>query len=91
MRTGGYRSTRSGRWPRARDSEIIAKHAEANWLNRAPSLQAGDLLAKVQEEAGPRGSYPTPPPETSESPAHPVIDLLLTGRQKLLVDFKHSP
>ena len=39
-------------------SEIIGMQPEANWITRAPSLRAKlILLAKVQDEAGPRALF----------------------------------
>jgi ring-1,2-phenylacetyl-CoA epoxidase subunit PaaA len=63
-------------------SEIIGMQPEGNWLTRAPSLRAKQiLLAKIQDEAG-HGLYLYSAAETLGTTRAEMIEHLQTGKAK---------
>ena len=65
-----YRKTLIRQIAQHAHSEIIGMQPEGNWITRAPSLRRkAILLAKVQDEAGPRALPLLRAPRPSASPA----------------------
>jgi Uncharacterized conserved protein len=85
-----YRKTLTRQISQHAHSEIVGMLPEGNWITRAPSLRRkAALLAKVQDECG-HGLYLYAAAETLGSSREELVDLMLAGKAKVLLDLQLS-
>ena len=86
----GYRKTLIRQIGQHAHSEIVGQLPEGNWITRAPTLERkAILLAKVQDEAGPR---PLPLLRRRDARRHPrrADGAAACGQDEVLVDLQLS-